>query len=258
MTMSISRKKSGFTLIETMVASVIMVIVLSSAIAVGRGVQANATRSEEQLQMTSLVNESLDNVALLRDALSNGSSPKSLGEGIGLVPGKASKGVFAADVGCGQPVCPKVEEGGALRLKWCDLKSFGSSACSMAVSPVAMNDTTNCSTGTNCPLETVYRKFKLKGIPGNGYELVAVRTRPLEGPEKRSVLDASSLSESNPDTVLYIDGADGWSLYARQIEITRLSGSPLQDASYQVTSTVYSYRNQSQKVSRTVLITDRK
>src|SRR5579871_4257125 len=62
-------RRSAFTLIESLIAIIISVVVLSAVIAINRVVAKNAQQGEQLVQMNSLAEEALENFKLLKDTL---------------------------------------------------------------------------------------------------------------------------------------------------------------------------------------------
>src|SRR4051812_26046620 len=91
-------RQPAFTLIETLISVVVVVLVLGSASIANRIIQQAAYRGEAATQLSALADESLDQVRLLRDNLSSG---QDLGSLFGLAGGAATdqtaSGLFVAN-----------------------------------------------------------------------------------------------------------------------------------------------------------------
>src|SRR3712207_4661219 len=121
-------RQPGFTLMETLIALVISVVILGGSSLAARAIQENVRRTEERTQMASLAQESLDTMRFLRDSLKlqgralaedNGGVDLNAGNNDDIAEGSfvARPDSFTNCQAAGS--CPNAQSGGPLVLRWC-------------------------------------------------------------------------------------------------------------------------------------------
>ncbi|MBU6389514.1 prepilin-type N-terminal cleavage/methylation domain-containing protein [Patescibacteria group bacterium] len=224
----ISFRQSGFTLLETLVALVILVVVLSAATISNRVIYNQSSLVTQQIEMGSLADEVIQSMYLQRDTILTSAGPSPLSTFttyLGLSSGSTSDtvvtGTFKANAAplnqCANPngpfiACPPVDQNGPIQLQWCTAQS-GSFQCNggTATSVPAPVQIAGCSTCDSLEGEMAQE---------NGGEVVAVSrdSTGLNAAGKRLVIDAAdptSGSSKAPST----DQTDDWDFYIRTISV---------------------------------------
>lgn len=137
-------RKSGFTLLETLISIAIIVVILGAAIASNRVITDSSALQLSVSQMDSLAEEGISEVQFLRDSLPTGTSVASY---FGLNDSAADAtvyGTFHSNLtnlsGCSSGNCPQAEAGGPVLLTWCTAGSTCTVGPTTVVSPIKLND----------------------------------------------------------------------------------------------------------------------
>jgi len=281
-------KQQAFTLIETLVAASLAVIVLGAGVISSRTVESNTTFSSDSVQMNALADESITSFKLWRDQLQEKGLTLSDASALDIKESDANNtkqrlGYFfsypTALNGCA-PVglaCKDQTEGGPVLLQWCDTTK-NKSNCMFNTSPVGIDDIQNLkcpANGNKCEYDVLFSKL--------GGDLVAIGRAGDVGDQgyKRIIVDG----QTNPSTplgslkteVLTSERAK-WDFYFRTLTITRqdntqamISGpdfklgatnmdaaanNAMRKASYLVNVTITSYANPKSTITKSALLTD--
>jgi prepilin-type N-terminal cleavage/methylation domain-containing protein len=233
-------RKSGFTLLETLVSLAILTMVLGASVISGRAMYQQSQINSDQAQMSALADESIATVRLLRDT-----TTRAAGAGLfGLSPTASAKGAFYM-----APITStsSADAGSALFPRWCS-----GSGCSALVSSVGVDDdgvAAKCPSGPgNCTVGALGDK-----------ELVAVRrsssavTLPT-GCGARAVFDLTAVGAS---TCVKTSAIKDWDFYVREITVTRGGGSTAFGANtYSVKVSLTNHHNPQSTLTKTMLLTD--
>jgi len=264
--------QSGFTLLETLVAAVLVVIVLGSITLTNRTLSQGAQTAQANLQLNALADEAIDQVTLFHDTLPAGTK---LSTAFGLSVSTTSVGLFAVNQtplisGCSGTGCIQPGLGGPEMIQWCN--PTASDATGFCAATVA--GTSRTGSGTTYAAMAADSALKLDG---QSAELVAVRrTAYTKGyADWRQIVDASNPSKVGESfTVLSpatSSQATDWGFYLRTIQVKRLAlpdtlpplysnaglnAAALRQATYVVTVSVKNYSSNQNIVRKTVTLTD--
>jgi Tfp pilus assembly protein PilV len=216
--------KPAFTLIETLISLAIIVSVLGSVTAVNRIVQTSALQSESDVQLSSLVDESLVHLRTLRDATPGDTAGTSnfntalafpsfsvLGQSndvAGLFVARPAQELNPCNTITAQ--CNPEEKAGPIQLTWCNPASSTANSCNALASPIT-------NTGQPQSVQEVFTSHSQA-------ELIAIRRTPATASDsdKRSIVDLSSLNGTAPALALS-DTTGKWTYYTRTITIKSVS-----------------------------------
>lgn len=239
--------KKGFTLIETLIATVIAVVVIGAGATANLTIQRNLEQGEERLQMNALAAEALDNLRFLRDYAGVNFASTLNFSGASSAFDATERGTLVSnrsrfDSGCSLGSCPETENGGPIVLDWCG--STEVPGCGKDyLSPVTFSECPSTPCLLKDTLNSSILSAKLGSDSGVGGDLVGVRRKPFLSSEVTSqeIADvgqylttggAYSAAQLNAD-----DKSDKqlWNFYIRQIMVTRVgrtssSGRPATDA----------------------------
>lgn len=263
--MNFNSKKTAFTLIETLIASVLLVVIVGTAVVANRSIQTSSSRSEEYAQMSALASEALDQVRFLKN-----SNPGSFYTLLGLNPVGDNK--YIVFVGnneisnnCTYGLCNPIESGGPAKLIWCQ---YSDNACRQMPSPV-------CLSASNCNMQDVFAEidFKLGNSGHVSGDYLAIRRNPYSTTtnldQHRMVVDLqnplSSMSAALRSTV----DTDQWNFYSRIINVQCIGTGgastgflqaanldELKKGTYVVKVTLTNLNNPSSTVSQSTILTD--
>jgi prepilin-type N-terminal cleavage/methylation domain-containing protein len=233
-----STRRPGFTLIETLMAFVILAVVLGASLVGSRTLSRQVQVTNAQAQMASLADEAVNALRVIRDQSSIGfeslfqfAIPGSLNKDKGFILGT-------------QSLVATPKDGGPITYSWC---SFNVPTCSDTKSLIY--PTAKPLPGSEITIGTIQlAPYRIKG------ELVALRKADyLAGsPENRSELSLMNPLNNNPlATLLSVDTTQGWNYYSREITITKLG-----TGRYQVDVLVTNFYDKASTVKRSVTLTD--
>jgi prepilin-type N-terminal cleavage/methylation domain-containing protein len=228
-------KRSGFTLLETMIALAVIVMAIGAGATMSRVIFAASQQSEDLVQATDLADEGLRQLQLTQQYLQNTTTgSKNLGDYLKL-PDSTSRLIVPYATSATAP----------LTIKWC-VAGVGT-AGAVAGDITCYSQLTKLRNASNATM-TVGEMLT------NGMENVAVHrdTTANVATDTRLVLDATTTSGSSVSNALTT-----WDRYTRSIMITpmpsMLAGTAVN--SYRVTVTVQNIVSKVQVV-RTILLTD--
>ena len=206
----------GFTLLETLIALSIAVLVLTTAGAAHHSVQQSILISEQQAQMSTLASQSVQEFRLLKDQSTDMAA--TFGFGNAASADSVVKGAFIATKGgigeCSTVQCSNIEDGGPAILSWC---ATTAPCASTAISPVGI---TGCL--PLCRFADI--------VAAHQGEVVAVRRDPfISGANKMVSLGFDGTFTGGAPTNRF--SADdftirqSWDLYLRTVTLTKVSPS---------------------------------
>lgn len=244
--------KPAFTLIETLIALTIVVVVLGASVSANRVIQIGSQVTAERTQMSALIDESISSLQLFQRQMQTGGL--SLGSVTGFdilaagVDSPAKKVLFYAD--------PAATYTSPITQKIC---TETTAACQAEKSPIHIG----------IPFLTVAQMFVSTDIGG---ELVAVRRTPAT---QRQVLSMASRLTTDSNGVADVNSTTDqaiWDFYVRQITVVRLGttgnwyAQPIdgghtqgqaRNAVFRVTITLSKYLSPGvPALSRTIILTD--
>jgi prepilin-type N-terminal cleavage/methylation domain-containing protein len=247
-----SMHKKAFTLIETLIALSIVVVVLGASISANRVIQISSQVTAERTQMSALVDESVSSLQLFQRQIATATLSLGGPTGFDIIGGVGNspvkKVIFYSD--------PSVSYVSAITQKIC---SDTTAACQVEKSPVHIG----------VAALTVAQMFANNSIAG---ELVAVRRSPAAlrqglSMSSRLTTDGNGIADVTATADLGI-----WDFYVRQINVIRLGSAgswygqtlnaghtqgQARNATYQVTISISKYQTASTPtVSRTIILTD--
>lgn len=216
-------RRPGFTLIETLIALLILVVVLGGSLTASRALSKQTRVTTDQTEMAKLADESLGALQTMR-----ATDPGNFGATVGLAANASAPVSGAAIAAASAPY---------VSASWC-----GSSCASALLVPV-------CQLHSSCRLST---QLSDKG------EVVAVsRTDPAGG-----VCGTAAVVDllSKLPVTCQVDPSDtsNWSFYARSVSVSRVStGDTAVDPSqYHVKITVTSVADPTDTLVRDSVISD--
>lgn len=232
-------KRSGFTLLETVVALAIGVIVMGAALTANRAVQHNAQIAEQTAQEDAIINDTIDQLTMTSNATRiNGVNLSTAFAGLGSnSPVRVAPYRFRQQSPL-NPTDPMV-------IRWCT--PTDASCTGLLEIPSPSTTIGDYSLGT--------------ALAANGAEVIAVRrTTPVSN--EPQVYDFTYLPASTAvaGSTLFADDATAqtnWDFFRRQVTVTNQT---LPYPSYLATITVWPMvagnNRQLESVTRTVIFTD--
>lgn len=230
-------RRRGFTLLETVIALAIGIIVIGAAVTANRVVQRNAQAAELRVTQESIANETISLMELTLNTQRQGAQPLSLAfDGIGTnAPVRTAPYRFRQSdpLGAADPVV----------IRWCTPTD---ASCTGIIS------TAGPATGSYS---------MATALSANGAEVLAVRKgAPVLGQPQTYDFTYLPTTGSVLATTLFADNSThqaDWDFYRRQVTIT---SQTTQYPSYKVVVTVWPMlagsNRTSEAISRTITLTD--
>jgi type II secretory pathway pseudopilin PulG len=249
-------RTKGFTLLETVVAAAITVVLLSAVSGINHTVQSSVAREEDAAQMGALADESISQVQFWRDAMTTYNSTQltdSSNSGVSLSQNSGDtdahvEGTFYAppqtsgnciNNGSVAVPCDFVENGGPVVFMWCDASTNKNSKCADGNTRLRSIVTPFIPPSSSAGSYTLNKAFGFSSTVLGMADPVAIPLKPyatvsqcMNGTRNdcRFMVDSSN-GIQNEVSSLQAGVTPGWSFYSRTVSISRPGIVPACDAS---------------------------
>lgn len=270
-------QQRAFTLIETLIASSIVVVILGAAVVSNRVIQESASRTDDRTVMEALADQSMEIIRGYQIVLPTLNLGNNARMNIPINDATTDRyGMFiATQIGNGcSPAggqCKEVPNGGPILMTWCDDQNPGSCQTNyrsnVKVSAACL--------ATGCTAAQIFSYVQSQVPAADSGDVIAVRRTPYSGAgsnNNRMVVDFTSplIAGSTIDMTNTNSKAD-WDFYVKTIKMSRqgrnqasvgytpASGNDLQKSRrslYVVIVTIFNINNPNSKVIRTQTFTD--